>query len=225
MAKHHKTQLMKKLSYFTFACAVILGLVSCGGGKEKIGEEEIPEASNPFEAIANMGKAMEKGANALQEKIKERQAKGDTLAMPYEELMKYLPGSIDGYTKGKTDGATVNMMGASYSNANVTFENDKNERIKIQLVDYNAAYSMYSTLTAMWAMGMSIDTPDEKANGVKLEGDIGGWEVYKKKSKDVNLTLGIGYRFWLNIEADNQDNTDFVKSIAKSMDLDKLSGL
>lgn len=219
---------MKKFMFITFTGALTLGFVSCGGekaGDEKVKEEEVEKSSNPFQALSNMGKAMEKSVSSSEEKIKERRAKGDTLAIPYEELMKYLPESIEGYSEGKTDGSTVNMMGASFSNAKVKFCNDKNECIKIELVDYNSAYNIYYGLTSIWAIGMSIDTPDKKANGVKFEGDIAGWEEFNKKNKDATVFLGIGYRFWLKVEADNQTDTEYVKSIAKSMDLNKLANM
>ena len=217
---------MKKIFIILSASIFSFGLASCGGGKgEKTEEEKIDKPSNPFEALANMGNEMKKGNDASQEKIKERRAKGDTVAMPYADLMKYLPESIDGYKREEPDGATINMPGASYSSAEVVFKNDNGDRVKVQLLDYNAAYQMYSSITALWAMGMSVDTPEKKANGIKFEGDIGGWEEFGKKNKKAQITLGIGYRFWLQIEADNQEDTEFIKSIAKKMDLPKLSSL
>lgn len=217
---------MKKIIVVISASVFAFGLISCGGGKdEKIEEETVKQPANPLEALANMGNEMEKGNDAAQAKIKERRAKGDTLAMPYAELTKYLPEKIDGYKREEPDGATINMPGASYSSAEVVFKNDNGDRIKVQLLDYNAAYQMYSSVTALWAMGMSVDTPEQKAGGIKFEGDIGGWEEYGKKNQKAQITLGIGYRFWLQIEADNQENTEFVKSIAKSMELSKLSSM
>ncbi len=219
---------MKKIFIIISASIFAFGLASCGGkkaGDEKVDEEGVSKSNNPIEALANMGKDMEEGNNAAQAKIKERRAKGDTLAMHYEELMKYLPTSVNGYKAETPDGSSINMPGSSYSTANVTFRNDKGDDIKITLMDYNAAYEMYSSITGLWALGMSIDSPDEKANGVKFEGDIGGWEDYHKKSHDASLTLGIGYRFWLQVEGSNQESTEFIKSVAKTMDLAKLSNL
>lgn len=219
---------MKKIIVILSTAIFAFGLASCGGkkaGDEKVGEEETPKSNNPFEALANMGKEMEQGNDAAQAKIKERRAKGDTLAMHYEALIKYLPTSINGYTAEEPDGSSINMPGSSYSTANVNFKNEKGDHIKVTLMDYNAAYGLYSSITAMWALGMSVDSPEEKAEGVKFEGDIGGWESYKKKSHDATLTLGIGYRFWLEIEGNNQESTEFIKSVAKSMELSKLSNL
>jgi hypothetical protein len=77
----------------------------------------------------------------------------------------------------------------------------------------------------MWAMVMSVDSPDEKASGIKLDNSTGGWQVYKKKTKNATVTLGVGYRFWVQVDANNQDDADKVLSIAKSIDLAKLASL
>ncbi|PLX03149.1 MAG: hypothetical protein C0594_10860, partial [Marinilabiliales bacterium] len=69
------------------------------------------------------------------------------------------------------------------------------------------------------------DTNEEKAGPLKLDNGIKGWEVYDKVNKDANIVLGIGSRFLLTIEADDQENTYFVKEVAQSMDLDDLSSI
>jgi hypothetical protein len=220
-AVHYKPKSMKKISLFIFPLVAALSLASCGG---KPKDEEVPP-TNPIQALANAEKNMAAGTNAADAKIQARRAKGDTLAMPYADLEKYLPENVDGYKKGEPTGESMNMTGMSWSTAEVDFTNDKNETIKVTLVDYNQAASMYTSMAAVWGSGFSMDSPEEKANGIKLDNDIAGWEDYHKKSKDVDVTLGIGYRFYLTVHADNQENTEFAKSVAKSMDLAKLSSL
>ncbi len=214
---------MKKLFKFLSVAVLTASLVSCGGGS-KDNDEEVSVSKNPLEALVAAGEAMEKGAKEGNKKMEERRAKGDTLAMPYADLQKYLP-KIDGYTlDGELGGANVNMGGVSYSNAEAKFKKGENW-VKVSIVDYNQAFAMYSAATAMWAMGMSVDTPTEKAGGIKIGDDIGGWEVYQKKDKNAAVTLGVGSRFWVSVEADAQENTEFVKSVAKSIDLTKLSAM
>ena len=145
--------------------------------------------------------------------------------MHYEELIKFLPTEIDGYTAEEPDGGTVEMHGTSYSNADITFKNEAGERIKVSLLDYNAALSMYSMATAMWTSGLKIDTKEELAQSYTINDEISGWETFKKKTGQASVVIGISNRFMLTIEADNQKNCDNVKSIAKSMDLDKLAAL
>ncbi len=215
---------MNKFTYPLLCTGIALGIMACGGAKKEEAAEEKP--SNPMEALAKMGQEMTGAAKESNDIIKKRREKGDTLAMPYEELQKFLPESIDGFTRGEPDGATVNMMNMSYSNVEVKFKNDKGVRVKVQIIDYNQAYGLYTTASMAWTMGMSVDTPEESAKGFKVNDNVAGWEVYKKKRKAAEVTLGAGYRFWIHVEANEaQENTEFVKSIAQSIDLAKLSGL
>jgi hypothetical protein len=158
-------------------------------------------------------------------KMKARKAKGDTLAMPYAELQKYLPNSVSGYKAEKPAGSTINMTGMSYSMASIRFSKDNTNWVKITIMDYNKAYGIYNSVTAMWGSGMSIDSEQEKANGVKISNSVAGWQDYKKTTKDATVSLGVGCRFWISVEASNQPDADMVLSVAKSMDLNKLSSL
>jgi TPR repeat protein len=212
---------MKKYLIVALPLSISMFIAACGGKADEAKEEEKPD--NPLEALEEYAEESQQAQSDAEKKIAERKAKGDTLAMPYEDLMKYLPEKIDGYTKGEPDGASINIPGSSYSTANADYTNDKGERVKVTIVDYNQAYAMYSGLTAMWAF--SVDTPEEKSQGVKIDDKIAGWEQFRKKSGDAVITLGVGYRFWVQVEADNQKDTEWVKSVAKSIDLDKLAAM
>ena len=209
---------MKKYFVYFLMGGISLSLLSCGGAKQ----EEKPD--NPLEALSKLGEEIKTGTDDAQKKMDERKKKGDTLAMKYEDLMKYLPKEISGYTKGDPDGTSISAMGQSYSTATVKFKNGENT-VQIQIMDYNQAYGLYSSAAMMWSMGFSVDSPEEKAGGVKFENNIAGWELFNKKSKDAEVTLGAGYRFWIHVEANDQENTDFVKSVAKSIDLAALAAL
>ncbi|MEZ5082811.1 MAG: hypothetical protein R2750_05115 [Bacteroidales bacterium] len=143
--------------------------------------------------------------------------------MNYKDLQSYLPTSINGYEAGEPGGSTMNMQNMSFSSADIEFTNANGDNIRITLVDYSAAISMYQAATAMWNAGMSFEDDESVAKSVKWDENIMGWEEYRKMDKEANLSLGIGNRFFLSIQADNQNNIDFVKSIAKSMALNELS--
>ncbi len=216
---------MKKILNTIICAALVGGLVSCGNKEQEEKEKaEIKSVGSALGSLMKMGKEMEKSQKESQGKLAERRAKGDTLAMPYAELQKLLPATIEGFKTEEPNGGSVNMTGMSYSNAEGKYTKG-GEWVKISIVDYNQAYGLYSAATAMWAMGMSVDTPNEKANGMKLDDNIGGWEVYQKKTKKAAVTLGVGERFWVNVEASGQENTEWVKSIAKSIDLSKLAAM
>ena len=211
---------MKKFNLFLLAFATIV-LIACGG-EEKSQDDNIDVEKNPLGAAMKMAQNMQEKAEKMQKNMEERK---DAKAMHYEELMKYLPNEIDGYTAEEPDGGTVEMQGTSYSNADITFKNEAGDRVKISLLDYNAALSMYSMATAMWSSGLKIDTKDELAQSFNINDQISGWETFKKKTGKASVVLGINDRFMLTVEADKQENCDNVKSIAKSMDLDKLASL
>lgn len=216
---------MKRIAFYIPLVIMALLIASCGGGNDEAEEEEIDIEKNPLGALLKMGEKMGKQMKESEKKAKEREAKGDVLAMEYDVLQKYLPSSLEGYTAGEPDGATINMQGMSYSSASIDFTKDNGDFVKVLLLDYNAAFGLYNVATSMWAMGISINTPEEKASGIEIENGIAGWQSFKKKQNTATIVLGIGQRFMLTIEANNQEDTDFVKDIAKSLDLDDLTEL
>ncbi len=211
---------MKKLTYLILLLSITI-LSACGGSSNEE-EDNIDINKNPFGALMKMSENMEKQAKDMGKNMKNKK---NAKALNYKELIKYLPTSIDGYElNGEPTGSSIEVSGMSYSSAEVKFKSD-NSSIHITLLDYNAAMSMYSMSTAMWATGLKIDTPEELAQSIKLDDNTSGWETIKKKSKQTSLFLGIGNRFLLTIEGSNQENTDLLKTIAKSMDLDGLKDL
>lgn len=218
---------MKTISSLCLPVLLAVSLASCGGGnKNNVSNDAAQEAAKAMTGSGNsISNAVTNAANASQEKMKERRAKGDTLAMPYADLQKYLPQSIDGYKADKPDGATVNMGQVSYSSAIIRFSKDNGDWVKVSIIDYNQAYQLYSGATALWAMGMSVDSPQEKAEGVKLDNNVTGWEVYQKNSKNATITLGVGSRFLVSVDANNQTDVEMVKSVIKTIDLSKLASM
>lgn len=209
---------MKKLSKSILWLLPII-LFSCG--------EKAQEVKNVYEAVSNldeMAESIEQETTAAEKKRQERIAKGDTLAMPYADLQKYLPKEISGYSlDGEPEGSTMNMPGMSYSQCEQSFVKG-DDRITVAIYDYNGAYDMYTGATALFSTGMSFENDQEKAQGVSLKGDkFKGWETFKKTDKNASLLLGVGHRFYLSINAEKQENTDFVKSIAENMNLEELA--
>lgn len=210
---------MKNLALLLLAFPIIL-LTACGGDKK---EEPIDVEKNPLGALMKMGENMKENAEKMEKKAKDGK---NAVAIHYEELIKYLPESVAGFKRNEDpSGASMDMGEMSYSSAEVRFENEKGDRINITLLDYNAAYSMYSMATAMWASGFKIDTSEELGQSINLGENINGWESFRKKQKDASIVLGIGDRFLLTIEGNNQKDCEFLKGIAKSMDIKKLASI
>lgn len=218
---------MRKTIYILLPAVLAFTMMACGGGD---GESKEGDTTSNGEQANNDGD--DNGSSddpgnpmaAAEAKMKERRAKGDTLAMNYKELQKYLP-QIDGYTMGEPDGGMINMPGMSYSNGEAEYTDADGHTVRVQIIDYNQAYGLYSAAAMVWTTGMSMENDDEKAGGVKINDNVAGWESFRKKEGRATVTLGVGYRFWVNVEADNQKDTEWVKSVAKMIDLDKLAAM
>lgn len=200
----------------------IIVLSACG--------EKIDELQNTMEVMKNLPEAAEKleeTTNLAEQKIQERKAKGDTLAMNFKELINYLPASIDGFTAEEPDGSTTNSMGFSFSQASRTFNKtvgDNQQSIRIELIDYNASYAYLSGL-AYWT-NLNISTENtkgfERTSKTNIENAF-AYEKFQTDTKSGGITYVLGYRFILNVEGNNVDNFDVIKNAANKIDLKKLA--
>lgn len=212
---------MKKINLLLFVLPLSV-LFACGGDDKIEETDNIDIEKNPLGAIVKMGENMKEQAEKMEKQMEERK---DAEALHYEELMKYLPDNIDGYEREEPKGESINMTGMSYSSAQVRFSDDNHNHININILDYNAALSMYSMATAMWASGLKIDTSEEFAQSININENITGWESFKKKSNKASVVLGVNNRFLITLEGDNQEGTDYLKEIAEGMELTKLEAL
>jgi hypothetical protein len=193
----------------------ILAFISfrCGNSQEAQALRNLTEVAKNIEKV---GEEMEKS----QAKAEERKKRGDTLAMNYKDLQKYLPKSVKGYElDGEMSGQTTNMQGMSVSVAKAKYKKG-DDFLNIELTDYNAAYTLMAGLTMAW--GMSMENDDEIAKGCTIKGHK-GFETFKKKDKDANVVLGISDRFYVSANANNQSSTDLIKSALESIDIDALA--
>ncbi len=198
-------------------------LVSCG---EKA--KEIKDAVELAQKAPEMAKNMQSAQDISKVRWEERKKKGDTLSLPFKKLEEFIPASIIGYKSEDPAGQNMNMQGLSYSESSRKYVKENAggvaEDIEIKLVDYNATQDLFSA-AFFW---MSTNFSREDGNGYERTIDIGvkevpGFEKYTKSSKTAELTFAVGYRFILTIRAENQANTDFTKSIARSMKLADLA--
>ncbi len=201
-------------------CVATFLFAGCGAS------EKVEQLENAMKVVQNADEIADQTTannDLAQKRMEERRQRGDTLAMPYKKLQEYLPSAPSGYTAEAPAGESMNMPGASYSQARIRFTKG-NDEITVTLMDYNQAYAIYQGAVAVWGLGMEFDNDTETAKGYKLPYELsGGWERFEKMSKYATLSLGIGSRFFVEIKASNQTNTDFVKSVAQSMKLEELS--
>lgn len=158
-----------------------------------------------------------------QKKIAEKRAEGDTLALPYEELGKFLPDDILGFkAEGEWTGKTENTESISWSTVDKKYNNGK-QNMEITLSDYNGAYGLYAGAAAIFDMEEDPGTTDEFAKSFSLnEGRIKGREAFSKGSGEATIIAGINERFFLTIAANQQTDTEFVRSVLQDLDLQSL---
>jgi hypothetical protein len=198
---------------------ITLVLFSCVGNPK--------EGQNTVNALSEESKAelsTELSMDASQKLREARRIKGDTLAMSYLDLQKYLPKEINGYiAQGNPKGEYMDIPGMAFSQAEQIYKKGDSQLV-ISLFDYNSAYDMYAGATALFA-GAPVQNNEETAKGLSMKDQMKGWESYKKKEKRAELMLGIAERFYLNIKADKQEGTELIKNIADKMDLSGLNNM
>lgn len=208
---------MRKLFFLTIV--FFIAFTSCKSKKDKKNPDKIESLSDLKDYAENVQEKMDES----QKKIEERKKRGDTLAMNYKDLQAYLP-DISGYEKdGGPSGESMNGLGGSWSTASQRYKNgDKN--IKVEIIDYNAAYQTFAGLTALYGMGFSREDDNEKMGAVDLGvAGVQGYETISKKEPNSKLTIVIAGRFITNIDCNGSNDSDFLKSIAKGMKLSELA--
>jgi hypothetical protein len=216
---------MKKI--LALSCALALTLTAgCGGCSKKKSDTETINPDNPLSVLSGIGKmaeTMQAQTEEITKRIEERRQRGDTLAIPYQDLQKYLPTSITGYEKdGDPTGETTSMMGYSISTCSQNFKKGT-DHLSVTVSDYATNFQGLQMLTSIGGM-VSTDSDKEKMGKF----DIGiphttAIENYQKKTKYATITVTTGYRFLVEVKGDNQPDTDAMKSVAKNLNLKELS--
>lgn len=191
-------------------------------------QEEVQNGKNAVEFAKNlkkMGEDLEKQYKEGNQKMEARKAKGDTMAMHYNDLKAYMPTSISGYSpEGDPKGSINSASGFSYSQLEQQYKNG-DKTLKINIIDYNSAAALYTVAAMALKSNLYIENDNELIKSIDLGSkEIGGIQTLKKKTGKASLNLGVGDRFWINIEASEQKDTEFVQKVAKAMKLEELAG-
>ncbi len=218
--------LFKFLKIFTVVLGLALLISACGsgGGEEQETDQPDQEATSGDDETTESSDGIDLDATSDDsEETNEETSTGSSSdeALNYKELQTYLPKNIKGYqAEGGPEGQSLNAQGMSFSQASQTYTKDGQE-MQISIIDYHLADVLLGTIMAGW--NMSFENDEEKAGSVSLKGgNLKGWEVYKKKDREATLSLAINERFLLNINAEGQDGTDFIKSVVEALDIDAL---
>lgn len=208
------------MRYTLSLVAVALCVLMSGCGAEnKV--NEIPQTDNTVQSLAESG---EKAKKLIAVRTEERRKRGDTLIMPYQELQKYLPAEVSGYTAQAPEGKSTNNGDGPFTSANRSYINAQGETVMVTIIDYVATPDMLDTYVEL----SNSDLLVANRRGDRREFDTGieyssGWEQYKKRDKSAEVNYVLGGRFLLSVETPNQPDTKFARDIASSMPLKELA--
>ncbi|KAA9325547.1 hypothetical protein F0P96_19645 [Hymenobacter busanensis] len=188
--------------------------------------QEAPNAHKKVAAVSRAAHQIEQTLARTERLQRKRHVLGDTLSLPYRELQKYLPATVAGFVRdGNPQGESVNMGGVSYSTCEQHYRKG-NQRLKVQLVDYNGATALYAGVTAMMSANFSQENDEQLMRGCNLGlPNVQGYETLQKKERLASVALGVGDRFFVSVELNQQQDTDAVRNVARAMDLQALAKL
>ncbi len=205
------------------AVAVAMGMLVVGCGKKA---DEAQDAVSAMAAAAAAAPKLEEGMKEAEQFQKDRVAKGDTVAMAYTEIQKFLPESIDGFTaQGEPGGSQQAMGGFSMSQAEQTWVKDPNAQgltpeIEVTVIDFGGTQQGYAMMAAPMLMGFSQEDARRRVGSVKMGvAHTGGWEKFDKESKNAKITAITRYRYVITVEARNsaEDQSALVKRVAEAV--------
>jgi len=204
--------------------AVATGAVLTIGCGEKA--QEVKNAANAMAAVAGAASTMEDNQKEAENFQAERRSKGDTLAMPYAELQKFLPSAPDGYTAdGEPGGSSQSMTGYSMSQAEQRFSkpagaDGTTPNINVTILDFGGTQTAYGIMALPMMMNLSQEDGHHRMRTLKMDAPhTWGSEEFNKDSKDAKVTAVTRYRYMITVEARGQgsDESDAVKRVAEEV--------
>ncbi len=206
-----------------FMVIVTASLAAVGCGKKA---DDVQNAANAIAAAATAAPRIEAGMKEAEQFQKERVAKGDTLAMAYGALQKFLPASVDGYAAKEAPGGSQQAMGAfSMSEAEQTWvkpagAGGNTPEIKVSITDFGGTQQGYTMLAAPMLMGFSQEDAHRRVGSIKVDvPHAGAWEEFDKDNKSAKITAVARYRYLIAVESRNsgEDQSAAVKRLAEEI--------
>lgn len=190
------------------------------------GCEQAQEAKNAYSVVTHAAEASKQMGAALQDaqaRQTERAQRGDTLALPYKELQRYLPAAVSGFaTADAPAGQTMQLPGMHYSQATRAYHAG-NKRLTVTLVDYNGAAALFTAASGLMALGMEMEDDNQRMNSADLgQPGLKAIETYGKQDHKATMLVAVNDRFIATVEANDQPDTEAVKAVAKSLDYAEL---
>ncbi|OGU60109.1 MAG: hypothetical protein A2X64_01080 [Ignavibacteria bacterium GWF2_33_9] len=177
-------------------------------------KENEPEDFLKVNELMEKAEQINEDFKSAEDKFEARKAAGDTLAIEWMKLYELIP-DVDGFTRSEPKGMMFSMENLAYSNATATFQKD-NLEIEVSLYDYNQVVSLFAAATAWKNVGFNVEDENgyQKVSQLKEITDSWIFEEWRKNNKRATVTISLNDRFFLQVSANDQPGTEFVKSIA-----------
>ncbi len=202
---------------------VVTAVALCGCGEKS---QDAKNTANAISALTQSAGKIGETATEAEKFYKDRQAKGDTVSMPYADLEKMLPSAPSGYKNKEDPSGSSSTMGAfSMSTAEQVFEQPAGAdglvpTIKVTLVDLGGTQGAYSMMALPMMMNISQEDAHHRMGTLKMSPAY-TWasEEFNKDDKSAKVTAITRYRYAITVEASNQsaDQSAMVKSLAEDI--------
>ena len=223
-------------------CAAAL-LVACGPSPEQAAREQamkqLEQAAKDMEAAgkkmesatakggqdvgAAMGDAM-KALGAMAGAAGGVAGAGSFDPVDFRKLKEVLPQDLAGFEKGDSSGEKNNAFGISVSEAKQSFRTaDGSKSVRFEITDPGSLAGPFA-LANMW---MNLDIDKETSDGYEKTSTVGGrkmMEKWNKGSKHGEVTMVVGNRFMVEVDANGVDMND-VKALLAKVDVAKLEAM
>mgnify|MGYP001587382551 CR=1 FL=1 len=173
----------------------LLALAGCGKKESSKVQEGENISKNPFGLARQIAKAGED----LQKMQKELEDMKPVDPVHFSELLKFLPEPPSGWESQPAQGSSTKMGEWSFPQVERRYtQGDK--RMEVQILDWAFHKELYASFFV--AAAFSQETTEGYNKGIKI-GEEPGREEYKTASKDGNLAVLVGKRFFVTIQGDN----------------------
>lgn len=225
------------------ACCIATLLAACGPGPEQVAREQamknLEQAAKDMEAAgkkmegatakggqdvgAAMGDAM-KALGAMAGAAGSVAGAGSFDPVDFRKLKEVLPQELAGFEKGDSSGEKNNAFGISVSEAKQSFRSaDGSKNIRFEVTDPGSLAGPFA-LANMW---MNVDIDKETSDGYEKTSTASGrkmMEKWNKGSKRGEVTMVVGNRFMVEVNANGVEMND-VKALLAKVDIAKLESM
>jgi len=198
------------------ACAVAIGVTSCGGSKPATDATGTSTPTPTPAASPDPAKTMQQLGQALQQAGKQTAP-----AVDFENLVALLP-DLPGWTRSKPKGEQQNM-GITMSRAHAEYEKGESS-IELEIVDSALNQLVLTPLSMYLASGFNERSSDGYKKASPLAGHP-GFESWENDAKRAEVTVLVANRFIVHGTGRSVENSDPVKTLVQRVDLAKLAHL